>query len=155
MVAHEGVVYCLSGKGVEAAKAVRAGGRGDVTDTHVLWTTKKGSNVSSPVYHQGHLYFAHESTGIAYCLDAATGDVVYEKRLPRSGGVYASPVIANDKLYYLSRWGGTLVLAAKPEYKLLAQNQLKDQRNVNASPAISHNRLYLRMNRYLYCIGEN
>jgi outer membrane protein assembly factor BamB len=155
LVTHKGIVYCLSGKGVEAAKAVRAGGRGDVTDTHVLWTTKKGSNVSSPVYHQGHLYFAHEVTGVAYCLNAATGDVVYETRLPRAGGVYASPVIGGDKLYYLSRWGGTLVLAAKPEYELLAQNQLEDQRNVNSSPAISNNRLFLRMNRYLYCIGEN
>jgi len=155
LVAHKGIVYCLSGKGVEAAKAVRAGGRGDVTDTHVLWTTKKGSNVSSPVYYQGHLYFAHEVTGVAYCLNAATGDVVYEARLPRAGGVYASPVIGGDKLYYLSRWGGTFVLAAKPEYELLAQNQLEDQRDVNSSPAISNNRLFLRMNRYLYCIGQN
>ena len=154
LVAHKGVVYCISGKGVEAAKAVRAGGRGDVTDTHVLWTTKKGSNVSSPIYHQGYLYFAHEVTGFAYCLNAATGDVVYEERLPRVGGVYASPVLGDGKLYYLSRWGGTVVLAAKPEYQLLAQNHLKDQRDVNSSPAISANRLFLRMNRYLYCIGE-
>ncbi len=154
LVAHEGIVYCLSGKGVEAAKAVRAGGRGDVTNTHVLWTTQKGSNVSSPVYHDGHLYFAHEVTGVAYCLNAATGDVVYQQRLPRVGGVYASPVLADGKLYYLSRWGGTVVLAAKPEYELLAQNQLEDQRDVNSSPAISTNRLFLRMNRYLYCIVE-
>jgi outer membrane protein assembly factor BamB len=155
LVAHQGIVYCLSGKGVEAAKAVRAGGRGDVTDTHVLWTTKKGSNVSSPVYHEGHLYFAHEVTGVAYCLNASTGVVVYEKPLPQSGGVYASPVLGDDKLYYVSRWGGTMVLAAKPEYELLARNQLEDQRDVNSSPAISNNRLFLRMNRYLYCIGEN
>jgi glucose dehydrogenase len=154
LVAHEGIVYCLSGKGVEAAKAVRAGGRGDVTDTHVVWTTKKGSNVSSPIYHQGHLYFAHEVSGVAYCLDAATGDIVYQERLPRSGGVYASPVFADGKIYYLSRWGGMMVLAAKPQYELLAQNHLEDQRDVNSSPAISKNRLLLRMNRFLYCIGE-
>lgn len=154
LVAHEGVVYCLSGKGVETAKAVRAGGRGDVTDSHVVWTTKKGSNVSSPIYYQGYLYFAHEATGVAYCLNAATGDIVYERSLPQAGGVYASPVICDGKLYYLSRWGGVLVLAAKPEFELLAQNQLPDQRDVNSSPAISNNRLFLRMNRYLYCIGE-
>lgn len=154
LVAHDGIVYCLSGKGVEAAKAVRAGGRGDVTDTHVLWTTKKGSNVSSPIYHQGYLYFAHEVTGIAYCLNAATGEVVYEKRLPRVGGVYASPVFGDGKLYYVSREGGTVVLAATPEYQLLAQNHLEDQRDVNSSPAISADRLFLRTHRYLYCIGE-
>jgi outer membrane protein assembly factor BamB len=154
LVAHNGIVYCLSGKGVEAAKAVRAGGRGDVSDTHVLWTTEKGSNVSSPICYEGHLYFAHDTTGVAYCLNAATGDVVYEQRLPESGGVYASPVLGDGKLYYLSRWGGVLVLAAKPEYELLAQNHLEDERDVNSSPAVSKNRLYLRMNRHLYCIGE-
>ena len=154
MVAHKGVVYCLSGKGVEATKAVRAGGRGDVTATHVLWTAKKGSNVPSPLYHEGHLYFAHERSGVAYCLNAETGNVVYEKRLARVGGVYASPVLGAGKLYYLSRWGGTLVLAAKPKYELLAQNHLEDQRDVFPSPAISGNRLFLRMNRFLYCIGQ-
>ncbi len=87
-------------------------------------------------------------------MSATTGEVVYEERLPRAGGVYASPVIGDDKLYYLSRWGGVMVLAAKPGFELLAQNQLEDQRDVNASPAISRNRLFLRMKRHLYCIGE-
>ena len=89
------------------------------------------------------------------CLNAKTGEIVYEHRLPRAGGVYASPVIADGKLYYLTRWGGVVVLAAKPEFELLAQNHLEDQRDVNASPAISNNRLFLRMNRHLYCIGTN
>lgn len=155
LVAHEGIVYCLSGKGVEATKAVRAGGRGDVTNSHVLWTTKKGSNVSSPVYYEGHLYFANDATGVAYCLDAKTGDIVYEKRLPRAGGVYGSPVIGDQKLYYLSRWGGTIVLAAKPEFEVLAQNHLEGQRNVNSSPAIANDQIFLRMNGSLFCIGKN
>lgn len=154
MVAHEGIVYCLSGKGVEAMKAVRAGGRGDVTGTHVLWTAKKGSNVPSPIYHQGHLYFAHERSGIAYCLNAATGDIVYEGNLPRFGGIYASPVLGAGKLYYVSRGGGTAVLAAKPEYELLAHNRLEGDREVNASPAISGQQLFLRLDRFLYCIGQ-
>lgn len=155
LVAHDGVVYCLSGKGVEATKAVRAGGRGDVTDTHVLWTARKGSNVSSSVYHEGHLYFAHEQIGIAYCLDARTGELVYEKRLPRMGMIYASPVIADGKLYLVSRQGGTAVLAARPEYELLAHNRFEDDRSIfNASPAVSGDRLFLRSRRYLYCLGK-
>jgi outer membrane protein assembly factor BamB len=154
MVAHEGVVYCLSGKGVEAAKAVRAGGRGDVSSTHVLWAARKGTNVPSPVYHRGHLYFAHEVSGTAYCLNAVTGEVVYEERLPRMGGIYASPVVGAEKLYYVSRGGGTAVLAAKPEYELLAHNRLEGDRRANASPAISGERLFLRLDRFLYCIGE-
>jgi outer membrane protein assembly factor BamB len=139
---------------VEATKAVRAGGRGDVSGSHVLWTARKGTNVPSPVYHQGHLYFAHEVSGIAYCLNAATGDVVYEERLPRMGGIYASPVLGAGKLYYVSRGGGTAVLAAKPEYELLAHNRLEGDRRANASPAVSGQRLFLRLDRFLYCIGE-
>jgi len=154
VVANKGVVYCLSGKGVEAVKAVRAGGRGDVTGTHILWTAKKGSNVPSPIYHQGHLYFAHERSGIAYCLDAETGDVVYEATLPRIGGIYASPVLGAGKLYYVSRGGGTAVLAAKPKYELLAHNRLGGDRKANASPAISGQWLFLRLDRFLYCIGQ-
>jgi len=154
LVAHDGVVYCLSGKGVEATRAVRAGGRGDVTGTHLLWTAKKGTNVPSPIYHQGHLYFAHERSDIAYCLDAATGNVVYEERLPGMGGIYASPVLGAGKLYYVSRGGGTAILAAGPEYRLLARNRLEGDRDANASPAISGNRMFLRLGRFLYCIGE-
>lgn len=155
MVAHEGTIYCLAGKGVEATLAVRAGGRGDVTETHVVWRAKKGSNVSSPVYFDGHLYFAHESQGIAYCLDAATGDVEYEQRLNRIGEIYASPLVADGKLYYVSRHQGAVVLAAQPEFEQLAHNRLESDRSVfNASPAASRGQLFLRSDRYLYCIGK-
>jgi outer membrane protein assembly factor BamB len=154
LIAHNGIVYCLSGKGVEAIKAVRAGGRGNVSDTHVLWTVKKGTNVPSAVYHEGHIYFAHETKGIAYCLNAKTGDVVYEEPVPRIGGVYASAIVGAGKIYYVSRHSGTFVLAAKPKYELLAHNRLEGDRNAHASPGVNGQRLVLRMDRFLYCIGE-
>jgi outer membrane protein assembly factor BamB len=154
LIAHDGIVYCLSGKGVEAIKAVRAGGRGDVSDTHVLWTVKKGTNVPSAVYHRGHIYFPHETKGIAYCLDAKTGDVVYEETVPGMGGVYASAVVGAGKIYYVSRHSGTFVLTAKPKYELLAHNKLEGYRNAHASPAVNGQQLVLRMDRFLYCIGE-
>jgi outer membrane protein assembly factor BamB len=62
VVAANGVVYCLGGRSGVAALAVRGGGSGDVTDSHRLWTSRKGSNVSSPVYHDGHLYWVHMSS---------------------------------------------------------------------------------------------
>ena len=154
LISNNGVVYCLSGKGVEAIKAVRAGGRGDVSDTHVLWTVKKGTNVPSAVYHEGHIYFAHETKGIAYCLNGKTGNVVYEERVPRIGGVYASAIVGAGKIYYVSRHSGTFVLAAKPKYELLAHNKLEGDRNAHASPAVNGQRLVLRMDRFLYCIGQ-
>jgi len=155
MVAHEGVVYCIGGRsGKAAALAVRAGGRGDVTATHRLWRVEKFSNVSSPVVHDGHLYFAHEQQGTATCLDARTGNLVYEQPLqPRSGQVYASPVLADGKLYYVSRRGGTYVLPARPAFEVLAHNLLGDRSTFNASPAVSGGLLLLRSDKFLYCLG--
>lgn len=153
-VAHEGVVYSIGGRS-GGGLAVRAGGRGNVTASHGLWRLTKGSNVSSPVYHDGHLYFAHDNLGIVYCVDAKTGQVAYEERLnPAPGMVYPSPILADGKLYYVSRSGRAFVLAAKPKFELLAQNSLPDGGMFNASPAVADNRLLLRSDKFLYCIGE-
>jgi len=155
MVAHEGIVYCIGGRSrSSAAMAIRAGGRGDVTADRRLWRTEKRSNVSSPIYHDGHLYFAHEREGTAYCLNAATGAVVYEQRLAsRAGQVYASPVLADGKIYYVARRGGVYVVPAKPAFELLAHNTLGDRSTFNASPAVSGRRLLVRSDTHLYCLG--
>lgn len=154
VVADDGVVYCLGGRSGVAALAVRAGGSGDVTDTHRLWTSVKGSNVSSPVYRDGHLYWIHEQRGVAYCARADTGDVVYEKRLERAGQVYSSALLADGKVYYLTRDGRTFVLAAKPEFEQLAVNDLRDGGVFNGSPAVDNSRLLIRSDKFLYCIGK-
>jgi outer membrane protein assembly factor BamB len=153
VVAHKGVVYAIGGRQATAV-AVRAGGRGDVTDSHRLWLTRAGSNVSSPVYHDGHLYWVSDRA-IAHCLKADTGEIVYQERLPRIGLVYSSSVIADGKLYAFSRENGAVVLAASPEFKLLAQNDLSPDDSIfNASPAISNGQILIRSDRYLYCLGE-
>jgi outer membrane protein assembly factor BamB len=154
LVAHDGVVYCVGGRGGGGALAVRTGGRGDVTTTHRLWMTRKGSNVPSPVYHNGHLYWINESNAHAYCADAATGTVVYEERVGRADTVYASALLADGKVYYLDRQGRTFVVAAKPEFDLLATNDLRDGSTFNASPVALDNRLYIRSDKALYCIGS-
>jgi outer membrane protein assembly factor BamB len=64
-VAHDGVIYAVGGLTTPGAIAFKAGGRGDITNSHRLWAIRKGSNVSSPVYHDGHLYWAHDENGIA------------------------------------------------------------------------------------------
>lgn len=153
LVARDGIVYCIGGRS-GGGLAVRAGGRGDVTQSHRLWTGKKGSNVSSPVLYDGHLYWAHDTLGIAYCAEVNTGKIVYEERLARAGQIYASPVLADGKLYYVSRHSGTYVLAAKPRFEQLAHNDLADESIFDASPAVAGNRLLLRSDRSLYCIGQ-
>ncbi len=153
MVAHEGIIYCIGGR-TGAGLAVRAGGEGDVTKTHRLWTINKGSNVSSPVLHDGHLYWMHENLGIACCAEAKTGKIIYEHRVGGADQVYASPVLADGKLYYLTRSGRTIVLAAKPEYELLAMNNLNDRSQFNGSPAIANGQLFIRSEKSLFCIGK-
>src|SRR5262249_8636667 len=89
VIAQNGIVYAIGGG--HTSLAVRAGGRGDVTKTHVVWRTGKGSNVSSPVYHDGHVYWAADHGGTVYCQEAATGKFVFQERLkPDSGIIYAS-----------------------------------------------------------------
>jgi hypothetical protein len=155
VVAEGDVAYLIGGRRATAI-AVRAGGRGDVTATHKLWEINKGSNVSSPVYHNGHLYWAHDSRGTVYCVDAQTGKDLYEERLsPRPGRIYASPLAADGKLYYVSREAGVFVVVAQPQFELLAHNTIASDPSVfNASPSVADGRLLLRSDRALYCLGE-
>jgi outer membrane protein assembly factor BamB len=154
VVAHEGVVYAIGGG--STSLAVKAGGRGDVTKTHVVWRLAKGSNVPSPIYHEGHFYWVSDNGGVVHCQDAATGKIVYEERLkPATGIIWASPVLADGKLYFVSQKKGTYVVAAKPKFELLEHNVFEDDGSrTNASLAVSNGQLLLRSDKYLYCIGK-
>jgi outer membrane protein assembly factor BamB len=153
LVAADGVVYCIGGRS-GGSLAVRTGGKGDVTRTHRLWTGTKGSNVSSPVLHEGRLYWMNDNSGIAYCADAATGEVLYEERVVDGDQVYASPVLADGKVYYISRGGRAFVIAAQPKFELLATNEVEHRGMFNAGFTVDGSRLLLRSNKYLYCLGE-
>jgi len=152
-VAHDGVIYAIGGG--HTALAVRAGGHGDVTKTETVWRVKKGSNVSSPVYDDGRLYWASEKGGLVHCQDAKTGEFLYTQRLnPSSDLIYASPVLADGKLYYVSQHHGTYVVASGPRFKLLAHNVVEDDSSrANASVAVADGHLLLRTDACLYCIG--
>ena len=154
VVAHDGVVFAIGGG--HTSLAVRAGGSGDVTESHTIWRKPKGSNVGSPVYLDGHLYWATDGGGIVCCQNAATGEFVYEKRLePGAGTIWSSPVLADGKLYFVSQSKGTFVVAAKPEYELLTHNTFADDNSrTNASPAVHNGQLLQRTDRALYCIGK-
>jgi hypothetical protein len=153
-VADHGVVYYLGGRSGTTALAVRAGGNGDVTATHRLWTRKTGSNVTSPLLLGEHLYWMHESKGMAYCAKARTGELVYAEKLSGAGQVYASPLLADGRLYYLDRSGRAFVLPAQPEFEEPIVNELRDGSRFDASPAVAGKRLLIRSGKFLYCVGE-
>jgi hypothetical protein len=154
VVAHDGVVFAIGAR-ENTAMAIRAGGKGDVSGTHVLWKIQKGSNVSSPVYHDGHLYWASDNRGVVYCVQADNGKVVYEAKLePDLERIYASPVAADGKLYFVSRTSGTYVVDAQPKFRLLAHNVLDEGNVFNASPALDGGQFLLRSDRHIYCLGQ-
>lgn len=145
VVAHKDMIYVVRGE----ALAIKAGGRGDVTRSHVQWRTRISSLVPSPVYHEGRLYCA---AGPMYCLDAATGKEIYRSRLD---DFYASALLADGKIYCASRFNGTFVLAAGPKFKQLAHNKFADDNSrTNASPIAHEGCVVMRTDRYLYCLGE-
>jgi len=146
------VVYCIGGR-TGGGLAVRAGGRGDVTASHRLWTLNKGSNVSSPLYHEGHLYFFHENLGLVYCVEAKSGKLVFEERLAEAGQFYGSPVLAEGRIFGVTRHGRGFVLAAEPRFAQVARNDLGDRSSFDASPAVDGNRLLIRSDKFLYCLG--
>lgn len=153
VVQNEGILYCLGGRSNRSI-AVKPGGRGDVTKTHKLWEVNVGANVTSPVFYDDHLYWASDR-GIAFCLNAKNGEVVYKNRLPTKSRLYASIVLGEGKLYITTRDSGVVVLKAAPEYEELARNEIStDEDLFNASPAISEGSIYLRTHGYLYRIAE-
>ncbi|MHB1035220.1 MAG: outer membrane protein assembly factor BamB family protein [Pirellulales bacterium] len=153
VVVDKDVAYVMGGR-KNAAVAVRVGGSGDVTKTHRLWEAKAGSNVPSMVVSGGYLYWVNDQ-GLAHCLKADSGEIVYKERISGTDRVYASVVLVDNRLYAVSRERGTFVLAAGPEFKQLAKNEIAGDKSVfNASPAVSNGQLLLRSNQYLYCIGK-
>ena len=143
-----GLVFTSSGYGAPAIRAIRADGHGEVTATHIAWESRDNVPlVPSFVYTDGLLFCVKES-GVATCLDATAGKVLWQQRL---GGRYgASPVLAEGRLYCLAEDGSTIVIAADREFRQLARNALEGP--CEASPAISGGRIFIRSQRTLFCI---
>lgn len=122
-------------------------------DPRIAWTSKSVA-IPSPSLYKGKL-LAVRSNGFGLCLDPKTGKVLHDKRLDgRTSGVYASPVIANDHCYVVSRKRGTYVYSADGKFDLIARNELSDKSQFNASPALSGSQMFLRSDKFLYCISE-
>lgn len=155
VIAKDGIVYAMGGR-TGGSIAVRAGGKGDVAKTHVLWKGTATSYVPSPVIHNDRLYWVNDR-GIALCANAKTGELVYQERIAASGTgrlFYASVSLINNKLYAVSRHGGTFIYATGDEFTQITNNKHMDETAFNASPVISGNHLLLRSNSHIYCISQ-
>ena len=148
-VVHDGIIYMSRGYRSGPYLAMKPGGKGDVTNSHVVWNVETGAPyVSSLVYANGLLFMAND-TGIVTAVEAKNGERVWQHRVP---GVFsASPIVAGDRVYFVSEGGRTLVMRAGRTAEVLAENDL-DARLV-ASPAASRGRLFLRADDRIFAIG--
>ncbi len=145
----DGIVYATSGKNGPVV-ALRAGGRGDVTDTHTDWSVPRvGAYVTSPVLYDGRLYVIRDN-GVVRCFRPSTGERIFEGRL--DGKFVASPIAGAGRIYFPAEDGTTWVLRAADELDVLAKNDVEEY--TVASPAAAAGKLFLRTERRLICIGE-
>jgi hypothetical protein len=155
VIAKDGIVYAMGGR-QGGSIAVRAGGQGDVAKSHVLWKATATSYVPSPVIHKDRLYWVNDR-GIALCVNAKTGELVYQERVGASGTgrlFYASVSLINEKLYAVSRHGGTVIYETGDKFTQIANNKHLDDTAFNASPVVTGNHLLLRSNSHIYCISQ-
>jgi outer membrane protein assembly factor BamB len=149
-VVHDGIIFMTRGYRNSPYFALRPGGRGDVSSSHVLWRAPAGgSYVPSLVYYDGLLYLTND-VGVLTCADARTGARVWQARL--DGVFFASPVAAGGKVYFVSQTGETIVVRAGRTPEILARNDLGVR--LVASPAIAGGRIFLRSDERLFAIAN-
>jgi hypothetical protein len=135
------------GSGQPNLAAIRPGGQGDITETHVVWNLRRGiPEIPSPIYHAERLYMVRAG-GILSCVDTGTGRLVYRERLGASGQYSASPILAREHLYLVSAKGVVSVVACGDAFKRVHQADLDAE--VDATPALDPNSLYLRTDKAL------
>ena len=150
-VAGHGLVFFTAGSQAKRAMAIRPGGDGDVTESAIVWTYRKGTAyVPSPILHGDYLYLMTDA-GLVTCLDAKTGEMKYEGGRPPVPATFTASVVAyGDRLLLTSEDGDTFVLKAGPAHEILRTNSVGEP--VYASPALANRTIYIRGAEHLFAI---
>lgn len=149
-----GLVFCSSGR-AGPTLAIRPGGSGDVTRTHLAWSTQRGSPfVPSPLVYGPYLYTVNDMASIVTAFDAASGKTLWQGRLGEAQreGFSASPVGVDGKVFFTNDQGDTFALRNGPTFDLLRVNRLGER--TLASPALVDGTWYFRTERHLVAIGR-
>ncbi|CAN5605799.1 PQQ-binding-like beta-propeller repeat protein [soil metagenome] len=153
-VVADGMVFASSGR-AGPTLAIRPGGSGDVTDTHVVWSAAKGSPfIPSTLVHDGILYMVNDMQSIATAYDSKSGEVLWQGRLGEAAreSFSVSPVLVDGKVFFTNDQGETFVLKTGREFNLLHVNKLNAR--TLASPALVDGTWYWRTDRELIAIGQ-
>jgi len=155
IVVGDGLLFSSSGR-AGPTLAIRPGGQGDVTRTHLAWSSPRGSPfIPSPILHGEQLYMVNDMTSIATAFDAKTGRTLWQNRLgaAQREGFSASPVTVDGKVFFTNDEGETFVLRGGSEFALLHVNTIGER--TLASPALVDGRWYIRTASHLFAIGSN
>jgi len=150
IVVGDDLVFSCSGFEAPTIRVIRAGGKGDITKTHMAWEQTKGvPSLASMLYVKPYIYSVTDQ-GIVTCFQAASGEIQWQERI---GGKHSSsPIYADGKIYFLTEAEGeSVVIEAGPKLKILARNRLDEK--CKASMAASQGNLFIRSESNLYCIG--
>lgn len=131
--------------------AFKAGGRGNITESHKVWSFNQGPDVPTPVT-DGKYFYSINDRGIAFCLNARTGETIWGPQRIKPAIYSASPVLADGKIYITNEEGLTTVMRAGEKFEVLAENDLAEY--TLSSPAISEGKIYLRTTGAVYAIGK-
>lgn len=149
-VVGDGLIFTSSGFEEPTLRAIRMGGKGDITKTHIAWEQTRGvAALPSLLYVKPHVYSISRDN-ILHCVNAENGDIVWRERL--TGTHWASPVYADGRVYITSEEGVTSVLRPGNKYDEIARNEIGE--TVYASIAVSNGQFFVRSAKHLYCIGE-
>ena len=151
------IVIVPYGRGV-ALHGIKLGGSGDITQTHRVWLCQEtGSFVSTPAVYRGRVYVLQDhgpQRGILDCIDPSNGKTIWRGAFPKTGAeYYASPTVANGKLYAAREDGVVFVANVENKFELLAENDLGEP--IVASPVPIENRLLIRTDKTLFSFGTN
>ena len=132
---------------------IKLGGTGDVTATHRIWKREDtGTFVPTPVEYKSRVYLVRDR-GEVECIDPATGKTVWSDALPKaSSSYYSSPAAADGKIYAAREDGVVFVARVEGKFEVLAENDMGER--IIASPVPVANRLLLRGEKHLFCVGE-
>ena len=146
-----GLVYVFTSGLTRHLAAIKPDGQGDVTDSHVAWSNRRGPSIPSPIIREGMMFAVSDKGGIVRCLNAKTGEEIWKSRI--SGNHWASPIYANGRLYFSSKSGEVAVINAAVE----GPGEPKKSRlraEFIASPAVAGSSLLLRSTSHLYCVAN-
>ncbi len=131
-----GLIYLSTSYDSPSVLAIRPGGKGDVTDTHVAWTVKKGAPHTPSLLVLGKELYMVSDRGVATCLDALTGEEIWQERL--GGNFSASPLYADGRIYFQNETGETFVVRASRTYELLGKSKLENARTLASYAVVDH-----------------